>query len=121
VPLYGSGINERDWLYVDDHCAALHLLVDDAAPGEVYNIGSGAQVTNLELTQAILKHLGMDESWIEFVPDRLGHDLRYALDSSKTRALGWGPNHDFATGIAATIDWYRERRDWWEPLEEMTP
>ncbi|HEX6146518.1 MAG TPA: dTDP-glucose 4,6-dehydratase [Acidimicrobiia bacterium] len=117
VPLYGEGANQRDWLYVDDHCAALHLLVDKAVPGEVYNIGSGTQLSNLALTRSILEHLGMDESWIEPVPDRPGHDLRYALDSSKLEALGWAPNHDFTSGLAGTIDWYRERRDWWEPLK----
>jgi dTDP-glucose 4,6-dehydratase len=118
VPLYGEGINERDWLYVDDHCAALHLLVDRAGPGEVYNIGSGAQLANLELTRAILEHLSKDDSWIEFMPDRLGHDLRYALDSSRIQALGWAPTHDFATRLEDTIKWYRERRDWWEPLKK---
>jgi dTDP-glucose 4,6-dehydratase len=117
VPLYGEGVNERDWLHVEDHCAALHLLVDKATPGEVYNVGSGAQFTNLELTRAILEHLNLDESWIEFVPDRLGHDLRYALDSSKIEALGWSPAHDFKSGLGATIRWYQQRRDWWEPLK----
>ena len=117
VPLYGEGANQRDWLYVDDHCAALHLLVDKAVPGEVYNIGSGTQLSNLDLTRAILEHLGMDESWVEPVPDRPGHDLRYSVDSSKIEALGWSPKHDFPSGLADTIDWYRERRDWWGPLK----
>ena len=116
VPLYGEGRNERDWLHVEDHCAALHLLVDRAESGEVYNIGSGAQLTNLELTRAILEYLDLDESWIEFVPDRPGHDLRYALDSSKIEALGWSPAHVFDSGLENTIDWYRNRRDWWDPL-----
>ena len=117
APLYGEGANERDWLYVDDHCAALHLLVEKAEPGEVYNIGSGTQLSNLELTRAILEHLGLDESWIESVSDRPGHDLRYALDSSKIEALGWAPEYDFPSGLVDTIEWYRERRDWWEPLK----
>ncbi len=119
VPLYGDGANRRDWLYVEDHCAALHLLVDNAEPGEVYNIGSGVQLSNLDLTRAILEHLGLDESWIDFVTDRPGHDLRYALDSSKIEALGWAPSGDFEGGLKASIDWYRERRDWWEPLKRM--
>jgi dTDP-glucose 4,6-dehydratase len=121
VPLYGQGSNERDWLYVEDHCAALHLLVDKGSAGEVYNIGSGTQLANLDLTRAILGYLDMDESWIELVPDRPGHDLRYALDSSKIEALGWAPGHDFPTGLESTIDWYRQRRDWWEPLRREIP
>jgi dTDP-glucose 4,6-dehydratase len=117
VPLYGAGRNERDWLYVDDHCAALHLIVDKGQAGEIYNIGANAQLPNLELTRAILEHLGKDESWIDWVPDRLGHDLRYAVDSSKVRGLGWSPPHDFAERLEDTIAWYRARRDWWEPLK----
>lgn len=116
VPLYGDGRNERDWLYVEDHCAALHLLIDRGGPGEIYNVGANAQLPNLDLTRAILEHLGKDESWIEWVPDRLGHDFRYAVDSSKLRDLGWSPAHDFSDRIDDTIAWYRDRRDWWEPL-----
>ena len=116
VPLYGAGKNERDWLHVEDHCAALHLLVDRGEPGEIYNIGAGEQVPNLELTRTILMAMGRDESWIEWVPDRPGHDLRYAVDSSKIRALGWSPTHTLAERLGDTITWYEERRDWWEPL-----
>ncbi len=116
VPLYGDGHNERDWLYVEDHCSALHLLVDQGEAGEIYNIGAGAQLPNLELTRAILEHLGKDDSWIEWVPDRLGHDYRYAVDTSKLTALGWSPAHEFAARLEDTITWYRDRRDWWEPL-----
>jgi dTDP-glucose 4,6-dehydratase len=118
VPLYGDGRNERDWLHVDDHNAALRLLVDAAGPGEIYNISADAQLSNLELTHRILAALGADESKIEYVPDRPGHDLRYALDSSKLRALGWKPQHDFSERLAETIDWYRAREDWWRPLKE---
>lgn len=121
VPLYGEGANERDWLYVTDHCAALHLLVDHGTSGEVYNIGSGAQMTNLDLTRSILAHVGQDDSYIELVQDRPGHDLRYALDSSKIEGLGWSPSRGFAEGLAETVDWYRERRDWWEPLKTERP
>jgi len=116
VPLYGDGRNERDWLYVEDHCSAVHLLIDRADSGEIYNVGAGAQLPNLELTRAILEHLGKDESWIERVPDRPGHDYRYAVDTSKLRALGWSPAHDLSERLEDTIAWYRDRRDWWEPL-----
>jgi dTDP-glucose 4,6-dehydratase len=117
VPLYGDGQNERDWLYVADHCAGLHLVVEKGETGEIYNIGANAQLANLELTRSILAHMGKDESWIEWVPDRLGHDFRYAVDTSKVRALGWSPAHDFAERLEDTIAWYRDRRDWWEPLK----
>jgi dTDP-glucose 4,6-dehydratase len=118
VPLYGEGRNERDWLHVEDHCAALHLLVDRGVPGEVYNIGADAQLANLELTRRILAALGAGEEMIERVPDRPGHDLRYAVDSSKLRRLGWAPAHPFEEQLAATIEWYRNRPDWWRPLKE---
>jgi dTDP-glucose 4,6-dehydratase len=118
VPLYGEGRNERDWLHVEDHCAALHLLVDEGVPGELYNIGAGAQLANIELTRRILAALGVDEEMIERVPDRPGHDLRYAVDSSKLRRLGWAPTRPFEDHLASTIDWYRSRPDWWRPLKE---
>jgi dTDP-glucose 4,6-dehydratase len=117
VPLYGDGRNERDWLYVEDHCSALHLLVDQGEAGEIYNIGANAQLPNIELTRAILEALGKDERDIDYVEDRLGHDRRYAVDSTKIRALGWAPRHDFPRRLADTIEWYRERRDWWGPLK----
>ncbi|MCH7846212.1 MAG: dTDP-glucose 4,6-dehydratase [Acidobacteria bacterium] len=117
VPLYGDGGNERDWLHVDDHNAALHLLVDEGRSGGIYNIASGEQLSNLELTRRILEALGADESMIEYVPDRFGHDLRYALDSSKLRSLGWRPQHGFAERLDETIEWYRSREDWWRPLK----
>ncbi len=120
VPVYGDGLNERDWLYVEDHCAAIHLLVDEGLPGEVYNIGANAQLTNLELTHALLATMGLDESRIEFVPDRPGHDRRYAIDSTKLRALGWEPRRSFDEGLGETVAWYAEREDWWRPLKERT-
>ena len=116
VPLYGDGMNERDWLYVDDHCSAIHLLVDRGEPGEIYNIGANRQVNNLELTRQILALLGKDESSIEWVTDRPGHDRRYAVDSSKIRALGWEPAHTLEERLSETIEWYRTRQDWWRPL-----
>ncbi len=117
VPLYGDGSNERDWMHVADHCTALRLLVDEGTPGEVYNVGANEQLSNNELTVRILRLMGRDESWIERVPDRPGHDLRYAVDSSKLRALGWSPEHDFDEQLAATVEWYRRRDDWWRPLK----
>jgi dTDP-glucose 4,6-dehydratase len=117
VPLYGDGSNERDWLHVDDHCAALHLLVDRGAPGEIYNIGANNQRSNLALTSAILEALDRDDASIDRVPDRPGHDLRYAVDSTKIRSLGWRPQRDFEDGLLQTIDWYRDREDWWRPLK----
>ncbi len=117
VPLYGTGLNERDWLHVWDHCSAIHLVVDRGAPGEVYNIGANAQLSNIELTRRILALLEMGEQMIESVADRPGHDFRYAVDSSKIRALGWAPAEPFEERLAETLAWYRERRDWWEPLK----
>ena len=118
VPLFGTGRNERDWLHVDDHVAALRLLIDRGKPGEVYNIGANAQLTNLELTRRILEVFSLDETRIEYVADRPGDDLRYAVDSSKLRALGWAPTAPLEERLAETIDWYRRREDWWRPLKE---
>ena len=120
VPLYGDGLNERDWLFVDDHCSAIQLLVDEGEGGEVYNIGADAQLPNIRLTQMILDVLGMDDSMIDHVEDRLGHDRRYAVDSSKVRALGWAPIHTVEQGLADTVEWYRAREDWWRPLRGKT-
>ena len=119
VPLYGDGRNERDWLYVEDHCAAIAMLMDDGVAGEIYNIGADNQRTNLELTEFILRATGNDESSIDYVEDRLGHDLRYAVDSSKIRAMGWKPDVAFDEGLTRTIDWYRNNEQWWRPLKEQ--
>ncbi|MGH8937582.1 MAG: dTDP-glucose 4,6-dehydratase [Acidimicrobiia bacterium] len=118
VPLYGDGKNERDWLYVEDHCTAIHLLVDQGVPGEIYNVAAGAQLPNIQLTRTILQVMGMDDSYIDYVPDRPGHDFRYALDSTKIRELGWSPAHTLEERLVDTIAWYREREDWWRPLKE---
>ena len=120
LPLYGGGLNERDWLYVEDHCAAVHLLVDKGTPGEIYNIGANNQMTNIDLTRRIVQALGADESQVEYVTDRPGHDFRYAVDSSKVRALGWEPTEPFEQRLSETVDWYREREDWWRPLKETS-
>ncbi len=117
VPLYGTGLNERDWLHVSDHCSALHLVVNRGEPGEIYNIGANAQLSNIDLTRRILALLGMGEDMIEPVGDRPGHDLRYAVDSSKIRSLGWAPAEPFEERLAETVEWYRDRRDWWEPVK----
>jgi dTDP-glucose 4,6-dehydratase len=118
VPVYGDGLNERDWIYVEDHCAAIHLLTQKGTLGEVYNIGANAQTTNLELTQMLIDLTGRDESFIEYVTDRPGHDRRYAVDSSKIRALGWEPAHSLTERLQDTVEWYRQRQDWWRPLKD---
>ncbi len=117
VPVYGDGLNERDWIYVEDHCAAIHLLVDQGSPGEIYNIGANAQTTNLELTHKLIELTGRDEGFIDYVEDRPGHDRRYAVDSSKIRALGWAPANTLEERLIDTVQWYRDREDWWRPLK----
>lgn len=117
VPLYGSGLNERDWLHVTDHCSAIHLLVEAGLPGEIYNIGANAQLSNIELTRRILALLGKDEDMVQPVEDRLGHDFRYAVNSTKIRSLGWAPAAGLDDRLEETVSWYRDRRDWWEPLK----
>jgi dTDP-glucose 4,6-dehydratase len=117
VPLYGHGRNERDWLFVEDHCSAIDLLVDAGEPGEIYNIGANAQLSNLDVTHRILELLGRDESWVEHVADRPGHDFRYAVDSSKLRKLGWSPTHPFDVHLEETVRWYQARQDWWRPIK----
>ena len=117
LPLYGDGLNVRDWLYVEDHCRAIDLLIEKGVRGEVYNIGGGNLLANRDLTAKILKYLGKPATLIRRVKDREGHDRRYALDSGKLKRLGWKPAHDFETELAATIAWYRDNRWWWEKLK----
>ncbi len=117
VPVYGSGTNVREWIYVLDHCRAIEFVLDRGNPGEVYNIGSGVEKTNLEITDALLRLLGRDESAVEHVDDRKGHDFRYAIDCSKLRALGWTPAFGFEEALAETVDWYRANEAWWRPLK----
>jgi len=117
VPVYGTGKNIRDWLYVLDHCRAIDFVLQHGEPGEVYNIGGGAEKTNLEITAKILELLGKDESMIEHVPDRKGHDFRYSLDFGKLRDLGWKPAYSFDDALAATVAWYAENEWWWRPLK----
>jgi dTDP-glucose 4,6-dehydratase len=117
VPVYGSGRNVREWIYVLDHCRAVDFVLSNGAPGEVYNIGSGVEKTNLEITDALLSLLGKDDSCVEHVEDRKGHDFRYAIDCSKLRGLGWAPGFTFEQALAATVDWYRANEAWWRPLK----
>ncbi|MCZ7380696.1 MAG: dTDP-glucose 4,6-dehydratase [Candidatus Methanoperedens sp.] len=117
VPLYGTGKNVRDWIYVLDHCKAIDFILHNGSNGEIYNIGGGAEKTNIEITKKILNILGINESMIEFVKDRPGHDFRYSLDCSKLQALGWVPEYDFDNALRNTIEWYIENRWWWEKLK----
>ena len=119
VPLYGDGLNERDWLHVSDHCAALDLVIHSGAPGEVYNIGGGNSVANRNLTRRILQLLGKPESLIRHVQDRPGHDRRYSLNTSKLHSLGWKPAKPFDEGLAETVDWYRRNEWWWRPIKHQ--
>ncbi len=118
VPLYGDGRNIRDWLHVDDHCRGIQLVLEQGVAGEVYNIGGGVELANVELTRRLLSACGAQwETSVDYVEDRKGHDRRYSLDDSKLRALGYAPQVDFASGLAETVDWYRANRAWWEPLK----
>jgi len=121
VPLYGDGRNVRDWLHVLDHCRAIDLLIDKATNGEVYNIGGGNDVMNVDLTHRILEALGKPASLIRPVADRPGHDRRYCLDTTKLRSLGWAPREAFADGLRGTIEWYRRNEWWWRPIKEQDP
>ena len=117
VPVYGTGKNVRDWIYILDHCRAIDFVLHNGSIGEIYNIGGGVEKTNLEITWKILAMLRKDESMVEYVKDRLGHDLRYSLDFSKLRELGWRPEYNFDEALAETIKWYVENRWWWEKLK----
>ena len=121
VPLYGDGMNVRDWLHVDDHCRAIDLLLQRGAPGETYNIGGGNEVPNIDLTRRILSLVGRPESLIKPVADRPGHDRRYSLDCAKLRAMGWAPHVPFEDGLRRTVDWYRGNEAWWRPIKEDSP
>lgn len=117
LPLYGDGEQIRDWLYVTDHCDAITLILERGQPGEVYNVGGGNELTNLELTRTILELLGKPMSLVRRVPDRPGHDRRYSIDCSKLRDLGWQPAHAFPHALGETVDWYLRHEDWWRPLK----
>jgi dTDP-glucose 4,6-dehydratase len=117
LPLYGDGQQVRDWLYVDDHCDAIELILARGEPGEIYNVGGGNELSNLDLTLRILDLTGRELSLVRRVPDRAGHDRRYSVDCTKIRALGWGPVHAFDQALAETVRWYREHENWWRPLK----
>ncbi len=118
VPLYGDGLNIRDWINVEDHCAAVYRVLTYGKDGEIYNIGGGNEITNLELVNLILNEMGIEErgKWIQFVSDRKGHDKRYSVDTTKMRSLGWKPLNNFEDSLWKTIRWYKTNRWWWEPL-----
>ncbi|MFF2286154.1 dTDP-glucose 4,6-dehydratase [Peribacillus butanolivorans] len=116
VPVYGDGKNIRDWLHVIDHCAAIDLVLHKGDLGEVYNVGGHNEQTNLEVVKTIISTLGKSEDLIEFVEDRLGHDKRYAIDPTKLEQLGWKPTYNFETGIAQTIQWYLDNKEWWKQI-----
>jgi dTDP-glucose 4,6-dehydratase len=118
VPVYGTGKNVRDWIYVIDHCRAIAFILKHGEPGEIYNIGSGNELTNLEITHSLLTHSKKDESMIEYVQDRPGHDWRYSLDTTKIRSMGWRPAFDFDSAMEMTVSWYAENEWWWRPLKQ---
>ena len=118
VPIYGSGLNVRDWLHVDDHCLGIYLALTKGKAGEIYNIGGGTELTNLDLTKKILSLMSRDESSISYVEDRKGHDLRYSVDISKISGeLGYAPQKNWEVGLRETIDWYLANEAWWRPLK----
>jgi dTDP-glucose 4,6-dehydratase len=116
LPVYGDGRQVRNWLYVDDNCAAIDAVLERGEAGEVYNVGGPEELTNIEVVRMILELCARDESLIEHVRDRPGHDRRYSLSSEKVRSLGWAPEVDFTTGLRRTVEWYRDNEWWWEPI-----
>jgi len=118
LPIYGDGLNIRDWLYVEDHCSAIDLVIHKGRNGEVYNIGGNNERTNVHIVTTILEQLGKSESLITYVKDRPGHDRRYGIDPTKTMTeLGWKPKHSFETGIKETIAWYLKNKEWWTRIQ----
>jgi dTDP-glucose 4,6-dehydratase len=117
LPLYGDGRQVRDWLFVEDHCAGIELVLLQGAAGEIYNVGGGDERENIEVAERLLELTGADRSLLRSVPDRPGHDRRYSVDSTKLHALGWKPQTSFEIGLRETVSWYRENRSWWEPIK----
>jgi len=120
LPLYGKGTNVRDWLFVEDNCRAVDLVVQKGKPGEVYNVGANCEVQNIDIAERIVDILGKPKSLIKFVPDRLGHDRRYALDCKKIHALGWDIERDFDEALDSTVMWYKKNTDWWRKIKEKS-
>jgi dTDP-glucose 4,6-dehydratase len=120
IPLYGDGLNERDWLYVDDHCTGVHLVLHEGEPGEIYNLGAGNETPNRVLVDKLLALMGVGEEMVDYVPDRLGHDRRYSVDIAKITALGWRRQRSLDEALEATVDWYRANEWWWRPLKDRT-
>jgi dTDP-glucose 4,6-dehydratase len=120
LPLYGKGTNVRDWIYVEDHCQAIDFVIRRGKNGEVYNVGAGNEVKNISIAEKIVALLGKSKNLIKFVPDRLGHDLRYALDCRKIRDLGWKPKTKFEEALASTVRWYQENKEWWKKIKEKS-
>jgi dTDP-glucose 4,6-dehydratase len=121
VPLYGEGLNIRDWLHVTDHCRGIDVVIERGTAGEVYNIGGGNEVRNVDLTRALLRLAERPDSLIKPVQDRLGHDLRYSLDTTKLKKLGWKPEVAFEEGLKGTVRWYRDNEWWWRPIKDADP
>jgi dTDP-glucose 4,6-dehydratase len=117
LPLYGDGRQVRDWLFVEDHCAGIELVLLQGVAGEIYNVGGGDEHENIEVAERLLELTGADRSLLRSVPDRPGHDRRYSVDSTKLHALGWSPQTPFEIGLRETVSWYRENRGWWEPIK----
>jgi dTDP-glucose 4,6-dehydratase len=117
LPLYGDGLQVRDWLYVTDNCAAIEAVLLQGEASGIYNVGGGNEMTNLDLTRTILREVGRPESLVRLVTDRPGHDRRYSVDTTRIRALGWRPEHSFADALSATVAWYRDNEAWWRPLK----
>lgn len=121
LPVYGEGINVRDWLYVEDHCEAIDLIIHKGIAGEIYNVGGNNEMKNIDIVRLIIRELGKDKNLIEFVQDRKGHDLRYAIDASKIKKqLGWSPKTSFEKGIIKTINWYKNDRKWVQLIKEVS-
>lgn len=121
LPVYGQGINVRDWLYVEDHCSAIDMIIHHGKVGEIYNVGGNNEVRNIDIVRMICKTLGKPESLITYVTDRKGHDLRYAIDPTKiSKELGWTPKTKFEDGLERTIQWYLSNEDWWKPIMDRT-
>lgn len=120
LPLYGEGKNVRDWLYVDDHCRAIDFVIRKGKKGEIYNVGADNELKNIIVAEKIVQLLGKPRSMIKLVPDRLGHDKRYAIDCRKIHALGWKPDWKFEEALASTVCWYQENRDWWKRIKEKS-